>query len=96
MKKGDFVLFYHSVVGKEVVGIAKVSAEAYPDPTASEGEWVCVDLVPVRPLVRAVSLGQIKANPQLEEIGLVRQSRLSVLPLTAGEFDEIVRLSAQN
>ena len=95
MRKGDAVLFYHSVEGKEVVGIAKVSAEAYPDATATEGEWVCVDLVPVRVLKRSVTLDEIKACAKLREIKLVRQSRLSVLPVTAEEYAEILRLSGQ-
>ena len=93
MRKGDAVLFYHSVVGKEVVGIAKVAAEAYPDTTAEEGEWVCVDLTPVRALKRPVTLDEIKASAKLREIRLVKQSRLSVLPLAAAEYAEIVRLS---
>lgn len=93
MRKGDAVLFYHSVEGKEVVGIAKVVAEAYPDPTAKEGDWSCVDLAPVRALKRAVTLDEIKASPKLREIKLVKQSRLSVLPLTVDEYAEIVRLS---
>jgi len=92
MRKGDQVLFYHSVVGKDVVGIAKVAAEAYPDPTATDGEWVCVDLMPVRALQRPVPLPEIKAAPRLREIALVKQSRLSVIPLTADEFHEIARL----
>ena len=93
MQVGDPVLFYHSVVGKEVVGIAKVAATAYPDPTATEGDWVCVDLVPVKPLARPVTLGEIKATPALAEIALLRQSRLSVMPLRRAEYDEILRLS---
>ena len=93
MRKGDAVLFYHSVVGKEIVGIAKVAAEAYPDATATEGDWSCVDLTPVRALKRPVTLDEIKASTKLREIKLVRQSRLSVLPLTATEYAEIVRLS---
>ncbi len=93
MRKGDAVLFYHSVVGKEVVGIAKVVAEAYPDATAAEGEWVCVDLTPVRALKRPVTLEEIKASAKLREVRLVKQSRLSVLPLTTAEYEEIVRLS---
>ncbi len=93
MRKGDAVLFYHSVEGKEVVGIAKVAAEAYPDSTATEGDWSCVDLVPVRALKRPVTLEEIKSHPTLCEIKLVRQSRLSVLPVTAGQYAEIVRLS---
>ena len=93
MQVGDPVLFYHSVVGKEVVGIAKVAATAYPDPTATEGDWVCVDLVPVKPLARPVTLGEIKATPALAEIALLRQSRLSVMPFRRAEYDEILRLS---
>ena len=93
MQVGDPVLFYHSVVGKEVVGIAKVAATAYPDPTATEGDWVCVDLVPVKPLARPVTLREIKVTPALAEIALLRQSRLSVMPLKLAEYDGIVRLS---
>ena len=93
MQVGDPVLFYHSVVGKEVVGIAKVAATAYPDPTATEGEWVCVDLIPVKALARPVTLSEIKATPALAEIALLRQSRLSVMPLKRAEYDGIVRLS---
>ena len=93
MRKGDAVLFYHSVVGKEIVGLAQVAAEAYPDATATEGDWSCVDLTPVRALKRPVTLDEIKASAKLREIKLVRQSRLSVLPLTAAEYAEIVRLS---
>jgi predicted RNA-binding protein with PUA-like domain len=93
MRVGDRVLFYHSVVGKEVVGIAKVAATAYPDPTATEGDWVCVDLMPLQPLKRPVTLEEIKGNPALAGIGLVRQSRLSVIPLRKPEFAKIVALS---
>jgi len=92
MCKGDRVLYYHSVVGKEVVGIAEVAKEAYPDPTAKEGEWVCVDLVPVQALLKPVSLEAIKANAKLKDIKLLKQSRLSVMPLSAGEFREIVSM----
>ncbi len=93
MRKGDPVFFYHSVTGKAVVGLAEVAKEGYPDPTAEEGEWVCVDLVPVRPLGRAVSLEEIKAVKALSDIPLLRQSRLSVMPLTKGAFDEILKMS---
>ena len=93
MRKGDLVLFYHSVVGKEVVGIARVAATAYRDPTATEGEWDCVDLTPVRALDRPVSLSEIKTDAALRDIGLVKQSRLSVVPLTAAEFERVVALS---
>jgi predicted RNA-binding protein with PUA-like domain len=93
MAVGNPVLFYHSVIGKAVVGIAKVVRAAYPDPTAREEGWVCVDLAPVRPLVRPVTLDQIKAVPALREIALVRQGRLSVQPLTSEQFGAILELS---
>jgi len=92
MRTGDEVLYYHSVVGKEVVGVAKVTREAYPDPSAEEPGWVCVDLTPAKPLKKAVSLEQIKGDAALQEIKLVRQSRLSVLPLTGAEFSRIMAL----
>lgn len=93
MKAGDPVLFYHSVTGKEVVGIAKVAATAYPDPTATEAGWDCVDLVPVKALRRTVSLDQIKDAAALKEIALIRQSRLSVMPLREAEFRTILELA---
>ena len=93
MRKGDRVLYYHSVVGKEIVGIAKVATAAYPDPTAKEGDWVCVDLVPVKALRRPITLEEIKANAKLRDIALLKQSRLSVMPLTTAEFAEIERLA---
>ena len=96
MRVGDAVLFYHSVVGKEIVGIAQVAATAYRDPTATEGEWDCVDLVPFKPLKRPVTLEEIKAVRALKDVALLRQSRLSVMPLTRGEYEEIVRLSEKN
>jgi predicted RNA-binding protein with PUA-like domain len=92
MREGDLVLYYHSVVGKEIVGIAKVAREAYPDPTATSGNWVCVDLQPVKPLSSPVSLETIKGQPSLAEIALLRQSRLSVMPLQRAEFDRIVKM----
>jgi len=92
MREGDLVLFYHSVVGKEVVGIARVAAEANRDPTATEGEWSCVDLVPVRPLLNPVPLALIKQTPELGEIALLRQSRLSVVPIRPEEFRAIEQL----
>ena len=94
MKQGDQVLFYHSVVGKEVVGIAKVVREAYPDPTAEEGDWSAVDLAPVRPLQKPVPLETIKASKSLKDIPLLRRSRLSVMPLTKEEFQAIVALGS--
>ena len=92
MRKGDAVLYYHSVVGKEVVGIAKVDREAYPDPSAKEGDWSCVDLVPVKPLKKPVTLDAIKAVKALKDMVLLNNSRLSVQPLTAAEYQEILRL----
>jgi predicted RNA-binding protein with PUA-like domain len=93
MKLGDPVLFYHSVSEKAVVGVAKVTREARPDPTAEEGGWESVEIAPQRSLKRPVTLPEIKANSHLQKISLVRQSRLSVLPLTKEEFEEIVRLA---
>lgn len=93
MKVGDRVLYYHSVVGKEVVGIAKVAREAYPDPTAKEGDWVCVDLVPEAPLKRPVTLEEIKESSALQELALLKQSRLSVMPVRAQEYKAILSLS---
>lgn len=92
MKKGDRVLFYHSVVGKQVMGIAKVTREAYPDPTTEDPAWVVVDLKPVKSLKVPVTLDQIKSHPKLQEISLIKQSRLSVMPLTKPEFDTILKL----
>lgn len=92
MKRGDTVLYYHSVEGKEVVGIAKVVKEAYPDPTATEGDWVCVDLSPAESLSHPVSLETIKGTESLADIPLLKQSRLSVMPVTAKHFDTIVGL----
>src|SRR6266403_3941871 len=92
MRKGDAVLFYHSVVGKEIVGIAKVVREAYPDSTAKEGDWSAVDLAPEKALPRSITLDEIKPNPKLKEMALLRLSRLSVQPVTSAQFDEIVRI----
>ena len=93
MRKGDALFFYHSVVGKEIVGIAEVIREAYPDPTATEGDWSAVDLAPVKALSRPVMLDEIKRNPKLKEMALLRLSRLSVQPVTKAEFEEIVRMA---
>lgn len=93
MKKGDLVLWYHSNEGLEVVGIAKVVKEAYQDPTTEETAWVVVDLKPFKKLKNPVSLAQIKADPRLQQIGLVKQGRLSVQALKAEEFDAILELS---
>src|SRR5690606_31539029 len=93
MKKGDLCLFYHSNEGKEVVGIVKVVKEHYQDPTTDDTNWVVVDVSPVKSLKKPVTLAQIKAEPRLSQIGLVRQGRLSVVGLTKEEFDVILELS---
>ena len=93
MRKSDAVLFYHSVSEKAVVGIAKVVREAYPDPTATEGDWSSVDLAPEKALAKAVPLEEIKRNPKLKAMALLRLSRLSVQPVTSPEFQEIVRMA---
>ena len=92
MQVGDLCLFYHSNIGLAVVGIARVAREHYPDPTAEKGDWSCVDLVPVQPLARPVPLPEIKAHPNLQQIGLVRNGRLSVMPLTGAEFAVLLAL----
>ncbi len=92
MKKGDLVLYYHSNEGKEVVGIAKVVKEFYQDPTTSDPNWVVVDLEPLESLKKPVTLAEIKADKQLENISLVKQGRLSVMTLKAEEFDRIIAL----
>ncbi len=93
MKKGDTVLFYHSVTGKAVVGEAVVSREAYPDATAKEGDWVCVDVKPHKTFSRPVTLEEIKAETRLMDIALLRQSRLSVMPLGLKDYKVIKELS---
>lgn len=93
MKLGDKVLFYHSNIGKEVVGIAKVTKAAFPDPTADDEKWVAVELSPVKPLKKPVGLGQMKENLALSELKLIRQSQLSVMPVTKGEFEEILSMA---
>jgi predicted RNA-binding protein with PUA-like domain len=95
MRKGDEVLFYHSGEEKAVVGIAKVLRTAYRDSTAKEGDWSTIDLAPIKPLRRPVTLREIKGNPRLKGIPLVRQSRLSVMPLAEPAFREIVNISAR-
>jgi predicted RNA-binding protein with PUA-like domain len=95
MRKGDAVLFYHSVVGKEVVGVCEVVREHYPDPTADDPAWVAVDLKPVAALAHPVALDAIKAESGLASIPLLKQSRLSVMPLEKAAFDQIVALGAK-
>ncbi len=92
MKLGDEVLFYHSGKEKSVVGVAEVAKPAYPDPTADDPSWIAVDIKAVKRLSRAVPLSEIRANKKLIDLLLVRQSRLSVMPVGKNEFAEIVRL----
>jgi len=92
MKKGDWLCFYHSGEEKQIVGLASVAKEAYPDPTADEGDWICVDVAPVKPFQKPVTLAAIKAHKSLREMKFVRQSRLSVSPVTRAEFEELLKL----
>lgn len=92
MRKGDVVFFYHSNVGKEVVGGAQVVKEFYPDATAKEGDWSCVDLRALKPFAKPVTLEQIKADATLKEMALVKQSRLSVMPVTAAQAKQLLKL----
>ena len=96
MQPGDPVLFYHSGETKEIVGLAKVVKAAYRDATADEGDWVCVDLAPVHPLSRPVSLAQIKADRALAEMVLVKNSRLSVQPVTPRQFARLLELGGKS
>ncbi|PPB82443.1 putative RNA-binding protein with PUA-like domain [Albidovulum inexpectatum] len=92
MKVGDLGFFYHSNKGKEIVGIVEVCAPAHPDSTTDDPRWECVDIRAVRPLPRPVSLDEIKADPRLSEMVLVKNSRLSVQPVTAEEWKIICEL----
>lgn len=92
MKEGDLCLYYHSNIGLEVVGIARVAREHYPDPTAKKGDWSAVDLVPVKPFVRPVTLVEIKNQSELQQLLLVRNARLSVMPVSFDEFSTILRM----
>jgi predicted RNA-binding protein with PUA-like domain len=92
MKKGDLVLFYHSGSEKRIVGLARVHKEAFVDPTAKEGDWSCVELALVKPLVQPVSLATIRAEKMLGAILLLRNSRLSVLPVNEAQFKRLLEL----
>lgn len=95
MKKGDHVFYYHSNEGMEIVGIAKITREAYPDETAEKPGWVTVDISPVRSLKNAVSLAQIKADKSLANMALVRLGRLSVQPVTDEEWQTVMKLAGE-
>jgi len=92
MQNGDLCLFYHSVSEKAIVGVAEIASTAYPDPTIDDPRWVCVDVVPRQKLKKAVSLAAVRENPALQDMKLIRQSRLSVAPLTETEFHEILKM----
>ena len=94
MKLGDQVLYYHSVNGKAVVGIAKVTKEAFRDPTAADGDWSAVELTAVKPIEPPVKIDQIKEEPKLADMPLLKNSRLSVMPLTKEHFETILHLAA--
>jgi predicted RNA-binding protein with PUA-like domain len=93
MQVDDAVFFYHSGDARSIVGLARVAREAYPDPTAGDEDWSAVDLAPVKPLAAAVALSQIKADKILREMALVKQSRLSVMPVTPEQFRRLLALS---
>ena len=94
MKRADRVLFYHSVGPRQVVGIARVHRTAFPDPTATDGDWSAVHLKPVKTLKNPVSLDQIKSEPSLSGVALIKNSRLSVQPLSKTAFEKIVRMGS--
>jgi predicted RNA-binding protein with PUA-like domain len=96
MKKGDLVLFYHSQTTKDVVGIAQVSKEFFPDPTTDDPAWVSVKLKPYKKFVEPVTLAAIKANEKIKELIMLRNGRLSVMPINKPEFNEIVKMSKTN
>lgn len=95
MKKGDLVLYYHSIVGTEVVGVCEVVREFYQDPTTDDDRWVVVDLAAKKALKRPVTLAEIKEDKALAEMALIKQSRLSVMPVAKPEFDRILKLGSK-
>jgi predicted RNA-binding protein with PUA-like domain len=92
MRQGDLAFFYHSNIGKEIVGVVEVVREAYPDPSDETGRWVCVDMQALSPMPRPVTLAAIKATPELADLALVRQSRLSVMPIGAEHWAMLCRM----
>ncbi|MFN4253377.1 MAG: EVE domain-containing protein [Saprospiraceae bacterium] len=92
MKVGDLCLFYHSNIGLEIVGIARVSREAYPDPTAESGDWSAVDMVPVKAFTKPVPLPVIKATPALQNLLLVRNPRISTMPVSPEEWEILLQM----
>jgi predicted RNA-binding protein with PUA-like domain len=92
MRCGDRAFFYHSNSGREIVGIVEIVREAYPDPSAGDGNWICVDVRAIAPLSRPVTLAEIKAAPEFADLALVRQSRLSVVPVSKAHWNRICAL----
>lgn len=95
MKKGDLAFFYHSNEGKEIIGIAEIIKEAYPDPSDETGKFVMVDVKPTETLNTPVTLATIKSDPALKDMALIKQSRLSVCPVTKAEWAHIIKISNQ-
>lgn len=89
MRRGDLAFFYHSNIGREIVGVVEVAREAYPDPTDETGRWVCVDMKAVGAMPRPVGLAAIKADPEFADLALVRMSRLSVSPVSQAHWDRL-------
>ena len=96
MQVGDRAFFYHSNVGREIVGVVEVTRPAYPDPTAETGQWVCVDVRAIGPMPHPVTLATIKADPALADLALVRQSRLSVVPVSDAHWAHLCRMGGWN
>ena len=96
MKVGDRAFFYHSNVGREIVGVVEVVREAYPDPTAEDGRWVCVDVRAVGPMPHPVTLATMKADPALADLALIRQSRLSVVPVSDTHWRHLCGMGGWN
>jgi len=92
MRTGDRAFFYHSNIGREIVGVVEVVREAYPDPTADEGNWICVDMRAVGPMPRPVTLAEMKADESLMDFALIRQSRLSVVPVSDAHWAHLCAL----
>ena len=93
MKKGDLALFYHSNIGKEIVGIATISKEHFPDPTIDDERWLAIKVKPKKAFKRPVTLIEMKADPMLINLPLIKHSRLSVMPISEEDFNYIIKLS---
>ena len=93
MRRGDLTFFYHSNIGKEIVGVVRVVREAYADPSDDTGRWVCTDMQAVAPVPRKVTLAEVKAEPALADLALVRMSRLSVMPVSPEHWTILCRMT---